>query len=156
MNIPHSLDSVAHIIQVALTPVFLLSGIGTLLNVFSTRLGRVADQLDKTAAELERSETRQAVTLGKQLDQLRRRSVALDVAVVAAALGGGATCGATIALFIGALRDDVLASVLFVLFGIALLCTLVALCAFLSEMLISGAGLRSQVDREQKSMEGKR
>jgi hypothetical protein len=36
-NLP--LDTVAHIIQVALTPVFLLSGIATLLNVFSTRLG---------------------------------------------------------------------------------------------------------------------
>ena len=32
------LDSVAHVIQVALTPVFLLSGIGTLLNVINTRV----------------------------------------------------------------------------------------------------------------------
>ena len=31
-----ALDNIAHIIQVALTPVFLLSGIATLLNVFST------------------------------------------------------------------------------------------------------------------------
>ena len=29
-----ALDTIAHIIQVALTPVFLLSGIATLLNVF--------------------------------------------------------------------------------------------------------------------------
>ncbi|MGH7046423.1 MAG: hypothetical protein ACREE2_08540 [Stellaceae bacterium] len=34
------LELVAHIIQLALTPVFLLSGIATLLNVFSTRLAR--------------------------------------------------------------------------------------------------------------------
>jgi hypothetical protein len=32
--------TIAHIIQVALTSVFLLSGIATLLNVFSTRLAR--------------------------------------------------------------------------------------------------------------------
>ena len=38
-----AVDSVAHIVQVALTPVFLLSGIGTLLNVFNTRLSRVSD-----------------------------------------------------------------------------------------------------------------
>ena len=37
------LDSIAHVIQMALTPVFLLSGIGTLLNVFNTRLARVSD-----------------------------------------------------------------------------------------------------------------
>ena len=41
------LDLVAHVIQVALTPIFLLSGIATLLNVFSTRLARVADLIAK-------------------------------------------------------------------------------------------------------------
>lgn len=39
------LDTIAHIIQVALTPVFFLTGIATLLNVFSTRLGRVSDRV---------------------------------------------------------------------------------------------------------------
>src|SRR5205807_7071170 len=48
-----ALDTVAHIIQVALTPVFLLSGIATLLNVFSTRLARVADQVDAVSKVLE-------------------------------------------------------------------------------------------------------
>ena len=43
LNPDSSLDLVAHVIQVALTPVFLLSGIGTLLNVFNTRLSRVSD-----------------------------------------------------------------------------------------------------------------
>ena len=42
-DIGEAVDSVAHIIQVALTPVFLLSGIGALLNVFNTRLSRVSD-----------------------------------------------------------------------------------------------------------------
>ena len=41
-----SVDSVAHVIQVALTPVFLLSGIASLLGVLSTRLARVADRVD--------------------------------------------------------------------------------------------------------------
>jgi hypothetical protein len=34
-----SVDSLTHVIQVALTPVFLLSAIAALLNVFSSRLG---------------------------------------------------------------------------------------------------------------------
>ena len=41
-----ALDTIAHIVQVALTPVFLLTGIATLLNVFSTRLARVADRVE--------------------------------------------------------------------------------------------------------------
>ena len=40
-------DTVAHVIQVALTPVFLLSGIASLLSVLATRLGRVADRVDR-------------------------------------------------------------------------------------------------------------
>lgn len=52
---PSSLDSVTHIIQVALTPIFLLSGIAALLNVFSTRLARVADRVDQLALALERA-----------------------------------------------------------------------------------------------------
>ena len=43
------LDNIAHVIQVALTPVFLLSGIGALLNVFNTRLARVSDHVSHTA-----------------------------------------------------------------------------------------------------------
>ena len=39
-------DTVAHVIQIALTPVFLFSGISSLLSVLATRLGRVADHVD--------------------------------------------------------------------------------------------------------------
>jgi hypothetical protein len=46
-----SVDSVAHVIQVALTPVFLLSGIASLLAVLSTRLARVADRVDALAEQ---------------------------------------------------------------------------------------------------------
>ncbi|MFZ0207769.1 MAG: DUF2721 domain-containing protein, partial [Roseiarcus sp.] len=48
-----SVDSVAHVIQVALTPVFLLSGIASILGVLSTRLARVADRVDALAEKLE-------------------------------------------------------------------------------------------------------
>src|SRR5438552_9702331 len=52
-NTGSALDTIAHVIQVALTPVFLLSGIATLLNVFSTRLARVADHVDAVSKVLE-------------------------------------------------------------------------------------------------------
>jgi hypothetical protein len=54
-----SVDSVAHVIQVALTPVFLLSGVASLLGVLSTRLGRVADRVDSLAERLETAEPAQ-------------------------------------------------------------------------------------------------
>ena len=61
------------VIQLALTPVFLLAAVAALLNVFSTRLGRVADRVDLLSAELQR-EAADTEFLSAQLDRLRRRS----------------------------------------------------------------------------------
>jgi hypothetical protein len=47
-------SSVTRVIQLALTPAFLLTAVAALLNVFSTRLGRVADRVDLLSADLQR------------------------------------------------------------------------------------------------------
>ena len=47
-------SSVTDVIQLALTPAFLLTAVAALLNVFSTRLGRVADRVDLLSADLQR------------------------------------------------------------------------------------------------------
>jgi hypothetical protein len=56
-----SVESVTHVIQVALTPVFLLTAVAALLNVFSTRLGRVADRVDGTGEAEPSASTRSVV-----------------------------------------------------------------------------------------------
>jgi hypothetical protein len=138
-----ALDTVAHIIQVALTPIFLLSGIATLLNVFSVRLGRVSDHVDDlVAASARAGATSAAVDL--QLAILRRRSLVLDAAAVASALAGIATCAATLTLFVGALRDRTTETALFLLFGGAVVFTTISLALFVIEMLMAGRGLRAE------------
>jgi hypothetical protein len=87
-NSGSALDEIAHIIQLALTPVFLLSGIATLLNVFSTRLARVADQVEAVGNALGDADGPERRGLSAQLARLHRRSIALDVAVVLAGVGG--------------------------------------------------------------------
>src|SRR5271156_5005579 len=136
-----SVDSVAHVIQVALTPIFLLSGIASLLGVLSTRLGRVADRVDSLAERLETAELIQRSRLEWRLSYLRRRSHVLDAAVIMATLGGIATSVAGLLLFVGTLRDKAGIS-LFVAFGFALLFTMGALLAFLIEMLLASSGIR--------------
>src|SRR5215813_10336406 len=83
-------SSVTDVIQLALTPAFLLTAVAALLNVFSTRLGRVADRVDLLSAELQRGAA-DTEFLSAQLDFLRTRSLILDVAVVLATVGGAAT-----------------------------------------------------------------
>jgi hypothetical protein len=143
MDTGDPVDSVAHIIQVALTPVFLLSGIGTLLNVFNTRLSRVSDHREQVE-ELLRSDTgtMEPATLRAHLLRLRHRTRVLDAAIVLGAIGGASTCGAAFVLFLGSMRDAAIASWLFILFGLALGCSACALVAFLLDSLLAWHGVR--------------
>jgi hypothetical protein len=143
---PSPLDNAAHIVQLALTPVFLLSGVAALLNVFATRLGRISDQVDKLVAD----PGDQPPEVRKKLHYLRIRSWMLDVAVVLAALAGAFTCGAALVLFLGAVRDASAGNALFFLFGGAIVLTTGALTAFVLEVLLAGVGVRRMVDRSAK------
>jgi hypothetical protein len=140
-----TVESVAHVIQVALTPVFLLSGVASLLGVLSTRLARVADRVDALAEQLEADGPIDRRKLRRRLAYLRRRSHVLDAAVMMGTLGGVATSCAALLLFVGTLRDRPGVS-LFVAFGLALLFTMGALVAFLIEMLLASRGLRDQAN----------
>ena len=139
------IESIAHIVQVALTPVFLLSGIGTLLNMFNLRQNRLADHTEHLTelADAEGDEAKLGLLL-THLARLRRRRLALDAAVVLGATGGAATCGAAFVLFFGGLRNAQVASWLVVLFGAALACTVGALVAFLVDSVLAWHGLRRE------------
>src|SRR5262249_48351743 len=92
---PNSAENVAHVIQVALAPVFLLSGIATLLSVFSNRLARVADRV----FQLTRGNESSVISSSRSELELRRlhhRSVALDFAVGLGAFAAAATCASVI------------------------------------------------------------
>jgi len=144
---PTTLDSTAHVVQVALSPVFLLSGVATLLNVFGARLARVSDQAEQVSTLLAGADEAERIILGQRLDRLHTRSLALDAAVFLAALGGVASCGSVLTLFVGALRDSTVASLLFGLFGAAILCTLCALIAFGFEMLLASRSVRDRINQ---------
>jgi len=135
-----TLESAAHVVQLALTPVFLLSGIAALLNVFATRLGRVADQTHRLTGEAK------SPARDRRLQLLRARSNCLDWAVVLAALGGAATCGAVLTLFLGEIRAQAAAATLFACFGGAIVLTTFALGAFVIEMLMAASSIRRIVD----------
>src|ERR1700709_2036859 len=88
----------ARVVQLALTPVFLLSGIAALLNVFATRFARIADQVDALSSIDGSAEN------DRRLERLRFRSVVLDWAVILAAVAGAFTCASVLVLFFGGFR----------------------------------------------------
>jgi hypothetical protein len=136
-------ETVAHVIQIALTPVFLFSGIATLLNVLSTRLARVADRVDAIAARLETADERDRRSVERRLAFLQRRSKALDIAVILAGLGGMSTLMAAGVLFIDGLRERA-GVTLFVAFSAALILTIGALAGYIYEMMLASVGIRHE------------
>lgn len=128
----------AHVVQLALTPIFLLTGLASLLNVFTTRLGRVADRVDRL--------TEDQTNHPGQLARLRLRSRALDLAVLLATCAGALTCCAAMTLFLGVLRNVATGYILFALFGSALVFSVAALGAFAFETILSGRSIREQAE----------
>ncbi len=138
-------DAVAHIIRMALTPVFLLLSIGALLNVFSARLALVGDRVEQVTKAFETADAEHRAVLRDQLLRLRRRSLALDAAVILAALAKASVCTAVLLLFLGTLSSTATGIALLLAFGLAILCALGAIVAFAAEMLLAGTGIRADL-----------
>jgi hypothetical protein len=137
----YNLEAAAHVVQLALTPVFLLSATATLLGAFAARLARVADRVDTLSKEA-RDPMRDEL-----LNLLRRRSHVLDAAVVFSALAGALTCASVLVLFLGEVRGSAAAKLLFFAFGGAIVLTMASLAAFVVEMLLAARGVRVTVER---------
>ena len=139
-----SLDTIVRTIQSSLTPVFLLTAVASLLSVFTTRLARISD-LVHTLSDTGGADPEQDARVQIRLAYLRRRTHVLDVAVILGAIAGACTCATVLALFLGLLRARATVTLLFVLFGIAILCTIGALMSFLVEVLLASRGIRADV-----------
>lgn len=140
-----AVDPVAHIIRLALTPVFLLLSIANLSNVFSTRLALVGDRADQVTRALDTADAEEAPELRHQLVHLYRRSLALDTAVILSSVAKATVCIAVLLLFVGALGEDSVALLLLAAFGCAILCSLGAILAYAAEMLMAGTGIRGEL-----------
>jgi hypothetical protein len=138
-----SVDSAGHLIQVALAPVFLLSGIAALMNVFAGRLARVADQFDALSRAIGAGTA--SAEQNTALARLHRRSVSLDVAVVLATAAAAATCLAILTLFLFAVANKAIALILLIFFGLAIILTLGSVAAFGLEMLMSSRAVRERI-----------
>ena len=82
MSLPATeVTTVAHSIQLAVAPVFLLSGIGVFLGVLTSRLGRIVDRARPLEAELARADGRAHEDLRERLRWLAKRGRLINLAI---------------------------------------------------------------------------
>jgi len=148
MDSPSVINDFASIIQTSLAPVFLLAGTAGFVSVYATRLGRVSDRVNEVGEKDGEGEARRI-----QLDYLRRRTLALEIAVVLGTLAAICTGCAILNLLAGALEFGFREENLFWFFGGAILSLIGSLVAFLFEMLIAGRNMLRQMRMDQSSLE---
>ena len=135
-------SDIAHIIQLAIAPVFTLAGIGALLNVMANRLARVVDRWraleEGLAAEDETSRRVHHTELGV----LDRRMVHIHRAIALCTLAALMICLVIILLFTGQLIAIPVAAAVSILFVVSMSLLVVALVSFYIEVTIASRILR--------------
>jgi hypothetical protein len=138
------LDAIAHVIQLAIAPVFLLTGIGALLGVMMQRVARIIDRARTVEDQLPTVDEKRAPGLHEELRTLSRRLRLVNRAVTLCVLAALLVCGVIGGLFITAYyawSPDLTRAVATV-FAAALLSLIGGLLCFLREVYIATATLR--------------
>jgi uncharacterized membrane protein len=143
-----ALQDITHTIQLAVAPVFLLTAIGTTLNVLASRLGRVIDRARFVETELKDVQRPPKVA---ELDQLARRAKLVMFALTAGVVAAFLVCLLIGLAFLAYLFAVNLAPVVAVLFVLAVSAFMVALVFFLREVFLAIAMLKFSLPPEVKA-----
>jgi CBS domain containing-hemolysin-like protein len=138
---------IAHLIQVALTPIFLISAIGVTLNVLTSRLARIVDRARAMETELRRPDhTPDGRDLHGALGVLARRARYINAAITLITLSALFIALVVVMLFVNAfLRWDLSAFTAW-MFILSMLSLAAALLAFLIEVRIATNTLRIGIE----------
>jgi len=129
---PAALNDVGHAIQLALAPVFLLTGIAGTLNVMTGRLARIIDR-GRHISEVDAG-ARLREEVANELRGLERRRSLASAAITATTFAALLVCMVVTVLFLEALLEVDLNLVVGTLFAASSLALVVGLAYFLREV----------------------
>lgn len=140
----HGIEAVdiAHAIQLALAPVFLLSGIAAFLGVLTNRLARVVDRARAIERELLQATAADPGRARQQLREMARRSRYMNVAITLATVSGLLIALVVALLFSSTFAPMNLAGYVAVMFVVSMASLVGAFLSFLLEVRIAIATLR--------------
>jgi hypothetical protein len=142
MASPSSIGDIAHVIQLAIAPVFLLTGVGTILAVLSNRLGRAVDR-SRVVENLLPGLAGDVLALAQdELALLSRRTQLIYTSIVLAVGCALFVCLLIAVAFIDAFLAVNLAQTLGALFVLAMLALIACLVIFLREIFLAVTSAR--------------
>ena len=138
---------IAHLIQVALTPIFLISAIGVTLNVLTNRLSRIVDRARTMENELCRPDYQAGGRdLHAALGVLARRARYMYAAITLITLSALFIALVVVMLFVNAFAHWDLSAFIAIMFILSMLFLAAALTAFLIEVRIATTTLRIGIE----------
>jgi CBS domain containing-hemolysin-like protein len=138
---------IAHLIQVALTPIFLISAIGVTLNVLTSRLARIVDRARTMEDILRRPDhTHDGRDLHGALGVLERRARYINAAITLITLSALFIALVVVMLFVNAFLRWDLSVFIASMFILSMLSLASALLAFLIEVRIATNALRIGIE----------
>ena len=138
-------------IQLAITPVILISGLGALMLTLTGRMGRIVDRTRTLAGQVHVASGEERGHLESQLDIMWQRAQLIRRAVTFLGLSMLVACLLVVTIFGGTLLGRDLGVVMMILFGTSILLLIASLVAFLRDIFVSLHALRLEVDRVRKS-----
>jgi hypothetical protein len=132
-----SITDLVPTLQLAIGPVILISGVGLILLSMTNRFGRIVDRSRILTEDLRRAPPRARSTVIAQLRILARRARLLRVAIAFATLSVLLAAILIISLFLGALLQLGMATLIVVLFVLCMLCLIASLVLFMSDIGLS-------------------
>ena len=133
---------IAHAIQLALAPVFLLSGIAAFLGVLTSRLARLVDRARILERDVRQATAPDPEEAREQLSVMARRSRFINAAITLATISGLLIAMVVALLFSGTFVPINLASYVAVLFVVSMTALVGAFLSFLLEVRIAIRSLR--------------
>lgn len=144
-------ENVAHIIQLALGPVFLLSGVGITLSMLTQRLSRIVDRArtleDRREGTVKEDKLKQ---IDRDLRVILRRARYINSAIALCTTSALLTALVVTLLFASAFTPMSVGGVIAVMFVASMVCLSTAFLMFLIEVRIATNTLRIGVQKHDK------
>ena len=139
------LGDVGHVIQLAIAPVFLLTAVGALLNVLTGRLARAVDRRRLLVARLAQLDAATLESANAELHFLERRGRLIYTSIALAVFCALLICLLIAVAFLDALVRFDFATLIAVLFMLAMLALIGSLGCFLREIFLGVNTARSPI-----------
>ena len=131
---PTPVSTIAHLIQLAIAPVFLLAGIGAILNVLANRLARIVDRVRGHEANFSGYDAEERKRAREELVRLGRRMRLVNASITMCTASALFVCLVVALLFVADLAAVQFGQPIAILFILAMALLIGALILFLVEV----------------------